>query len=385
MKITKGHIIKSVSVLSATLMLGASAAHAQFPGTNGRFITTSIGGYISGTAIGTGVYTWKNDGTNPHQFTFPFVNTGLDTSASFSPDGTKIAYIGEYVSGNGNVDVLVKNADESGSVVRVTSNAANDVHPRWSPDGTKIVFTRENAGDSQVVVANSDGSGSEVAITNNGGGDGKHGVFTPDGTQIVFLRGIGSSIDIADSTGTESNASTIINPADVVNNLDVSPDGATVVYDQQETASSASIRTVAIGGGSPTVIVAASNNKNNVYPSYSPDGTKISYISQSSSSSQSADEQLVVYTIAGSTSTNVISFTNADGGSIYTATWGTNNGNYTTNVGGDAFNTGLPDTGTKSKNPFNNVLPAILAAGAVLLLGAFGFVWYKREFGRKNR
>ena len=368
--------------------MGASSVSAQTTGTNGRLIFTNIGGtYNGGTTVGTGMFTIKSDGSGPHQFSMPFVNTGGDTSASYSPDGTKVAYIGEYVEGSGNIDILQRSADGTGTVTRVTSSSSGfDEHPRWSPNGTKIVFTRNISGDREVLTANSDGSGSEAAITTNGAGGGEDPTYTPDGASIVFVRGTGAIVSL-DSTGTEQNAAAITTGSATRHNPDVSPDGNTVVYALSDSSSTESIRTVAIGGGSDaTLVTAASDNMYKDYPSYSPDGTKIAFIRSNSTSSPDAIDDIRVYTIAGGATTSIFTFDGGSGnGNLYSLTWGTNNATLTNNLGGDAFNTGLPDTGTKSAKDFNTWLPAILAGGAALLLATFGAIWYKREFGHKRR
>ena len=40
---------------------------------------------------------------------------------------------------DGNAEIYSINADGSG-LIRLTTNAYNDDHPRWSPNGTKILF-----------------------------------------------------------------------------------------------------------------------------------------------------------------------------------------------------------------------------------------------------
>ena len=72
---------------------------------------------------------------------------------SWSPDSTKILFTG-YVSGENDTDIYVMDSD-GGNVVNIT-NTPNDgeAYPRFSPNGTKIVFESETG----VVVMDADGS-----------------------------------------------------------------------------------------------------------------------------------------------------------------------------------------------------------------------------------
>ena len=62
---------------------------------------------------------------------------GIETSPVFSPDGTQIAFTGEY---DGNVDVFVVPA-EGGVPKRLTWHPAPDQALAWTPDGKRILFT----------------------------------------------------------------------------------------------------------------------------------------------------------------------------------------------------------------------------------------------------
>src|ERR1700682_1829440 len=68
---------------------------------------------------------------------------GLESAPIFSPDGTTIAFTGEY---DGNTDVFTVPA-AGGIPHRVTYHPAPDVAVGWTPDGRGIVFrsTRESA------------------------------------------------------------------------------------------------------------------------------------------------------------------------------------------------------------------------------------------------
>ena len=112
---------------------------------------------------------------------------------AWSPDGSKIAF--SRFNGLGG-QVYVTNADGSGTPQNLSNDSSNDDDdPNWSPDGTKIVFARvppKNFGDSQIWVMNSDGTGPHAVTTpaSPPGETGSHydnqPAWSPDGTQITF-------------------------------------------------------------------------------------------------------------------------------------------------------------------------------------------------------
>lgn len=393
MKKANGLLIKSASAVSAVLLL-AGTASAQFPGTNGRIIFQSIGGYYNGVDIGTGVFTIKPDGTGMHQFSFPFLNGGSN-SQSYSPDGTKIAYEAESSPGSGISNIYVKNADDTGTPIHVSTGTIYDRHPRWSPDGSKIVFVRNLASGTEIFVANADGSGGEVRRTTHGvTGSGDFPTFTPDGTKIVFAGG-GAAISRVDATGAaDANVTAILNSgsASVFDGLDISPDGNTVVFSNTDSSTTGSIRTVPYAGGSVTTLVDNSDGTYKFYPSYSPDGTKIAFIRSHSSSSLGYMDRIQTYTVSGGALADMYvsgpGGSSQSGGFLYSLFWGTNNSTLSNNIGQDSFNdtndTGLPNTAsTFFKNP-SNWIPTLLAGVSILGLAIYSRKWFKREFANKK-
>ncbi|MFP4281528.1 MAG: biopolymer transporter Tol [Opitutales bacterium] len=87
---------------------------------------------------------------------------GLNTGASFSPDGSRVALI---LSGSGNAEVFTANA-QGGQFQRLTRTAALEADPHWSPDGRRIVYTSDELGRPQIFVMNADGSGRRRLPTN---------------------------------------------------------------------------------------------------------------------------------------------------------------------------------------------------------------------------
>src|SRR5947199_68970 len=85
-----------------------------------------------------------------------------DSWPAWNPDGTKIAFqSNRNLTPGGNasqLDIYVINADGTGET-RLTTDTTNEAQPAWSPDGTKIAFHSDRAGDFAIFVMNADGSG----------------------------------------------------------------------------------------------------------------------------------------------------------------------------------------------------------------------------------
>jgi len=67
---------------------------------------------------------------------------GTESFPHFSPDGTKIAFSAQY---DGNTDVYVVNAD-GGEPKRLTFHPSEDIVQGWTPDGKQILFRSGRAG-----------------------------------------------------------------------------------------------------------------------------------------------------------------------------------------------------------------------------------------------
>ena len=79
---------------------------------------------------------------------------GEEFDGALSPDGRYLTFVWD---GDGsNFDIYVR-ALPSGDPIRLTTNAAHDLHPAWSPDGRDIAFLRVSSSGSQVVIIPSTG------------------------------------------------------------------------------------------------------------------------------------------------------------------------------------------------------------------------------------
>jgi len=106
---------------------------------------------------------------------------GIETSPAFSPDGTTIAFTGEY---DGNTDVFTIPVT-GGVPFRVTYHPATDAVVGWSPDGKEILFRSDRQATSRFT---------QLFMVPAQGGIAKvlplpmayQGQYSPDGRQIAY-------------------------------------------------------------------------------------------------------------------------------------------------------------------------------------------------------
>lgn len=120
------------------------------------------------------------------------------SEATFSPDGSQIAYIdGMHDHSN---TLRVMNADGTGSHVLLEDTGVMRTqafleHLVWSPDGTHLAFDFEYA--QKIYVVGADGSGL-LAIA-----DGVNPAWSPDGSRISYAQPLSTGgLVIADADGT---------------------------------------------------------------------------------------------------------------------------------------------------------------------------------------
>ena len=91
----------------------------------------------------------KVDRTQQGGLVTPNINGGtkLSSPASGSVGGPKIVF--GSVRNGGNHDIFVMDQD-GGNQVRLTNNPAYDDQPKWSPDGSKIVFMSDRDGNFEI-------------------------------------------------------------------------------------------------------------------------------------------------------------------------------------------------------------------------------------------
>lgn len=101
---------------------------------------------------------------------------GLQCEPTWSPDGNYLAFSSDQA---GNFDIWVRPAGE-GDAVQVTKSSAHDWQPDWSPTDGAIVFRSERDGGGLYVMPALGGSERRIADF------GYYPRWSPDGSQILF-------------------------------------------------------------------------------------------------------------------------------------------------------------------------------------------------------
>lgn len=115
-----------------------------------------------------------------------------DFSPAWSPDGRRIAFAREVA---GNRDIYVMAADGS-AVQRLTEDPGTDDEPTWSPDGDRIAFASDRDGDFDLYTVEL-GTRHVAQLTNTPGADRQPDWRpTPARTRIPLSRRISRSPDI---------------------------------------------------------------------------------------------------------------------------------------------------------------------------------------------
>jgi dipeptidyl aminopeptidase/acylaminoacyl peptidase len=108
-----------------------------------------------------------------------------------SPDGRQVAYVVTTVDLGANKTssaIWLAATDGKGEPRALTTSGKKDRHPRWSPDGKRLLFESNRGGDFQLWYL--DLSGGEAKQLTSISTEANNALWSPDGKQIAFVSAV---------------------------------------------------------------------------------------------------------------------------------------------------------------------------------------------------
>ena len=279
-RIAGGMVVATV-IAAGLATVAAPRADATFPGANGKL---AFDAFVDNTSR-YDIFVMNLDGSGRVPITS---TTDDDKGAAWSPDGTKIAFTRQLITNSvfGEMDVWVMDADGS-NPVNLTNSPGRDFDPAWSPDGTKITFASWRNDPSpggcspcnaDIFVMDADGT-DQVALTTTPSSI----EMAPDwfGTKIVYesrpLAGGAADLIVANADGSGSPTNLTNSTADDKQPA-WWPDGSKIAFSTKPTGAGTSydVATIPAAGGSVTPLFTTPDSWD-LNPSPLPDGTGVAF------------------------------------------------------------------------------------------------------------
>ena len=308
----------ALGAIVCTAALVSSAMGSAFPGANGKLVYAvhkgSKPGYLA---------TAKPNGSGATRITKPGAKQQGDMQPRYSADGTKIVFTRNPASlGYNKLQVWVANANGTAAHrVKVAGLPKGDFPsaPTFTPNGKAIVFEADNinapAGIWKVAV----GGGKASRLTS---GNDYQPAVSPDGKKVAFMRALTLVIARIDGSHPQvlytepSGTSSMDEP-------DFSPNGKTIAFMAFKSSTDVwDIWTVpADGSGSGTATnLTNGTTVSSLDPAYSPDGTKLAFTSADNTIYGPSTTSIDVMPASGGAATAVV--TPASGEFVYEPDWG---------------------------------------------------------------
>lgn len=191
--------------------------------------------------------------------------------------------VGQYVAYDSNRDgdyeIYTTLAGNPTMATKLTNNTSVDQHPRWSPDGAKIVFDSTRDGNLEIYTMNADGTG-QTRITNNATFD-ELPSWSPDGTKIVFDSGRDDPHgEIYTMNANATSVTRLTNDPNYDFGSSWSPDGTKIAWQSSRNAGQYDVYSMNPDGTGQTNLT-NNTSAQDIQPNWAPDGTKIAFASNS--------------------------------------------------------------------------------------------------------
>lgn len=190
---------------------------------------------------------------------------------SWSPDGRQI--LAHFRSERGNYEIYTMN-QTGRERIPLTQTYATNVHPRFSPDGSKIVFISDRDHQPEIYVMNADGS-EQTRLTNSVYFD-LDPVWSPDGSQFAFITNRNGVFDIYLMDHDGSNQRELVRSPAIDIGPVWSPDGEKILFSSNR---SGAYNLYVIQTDGTGLTQHTSYDSHTFYGIWSPKGSRIAYLS----------------------------------------------------------------------------------------------------------
>lgn len=213
-----------------------------------------------------------NASADPLRLTSAIAN---DWHPDYAPDGSRIAFASNR---DGATEIYTMRAADGSDVRRLTFNTTEDDCPQWSPDGTRIAFQSRRDGQMEIYLMNADGS-NQINLSNQPGEDTRP-AWSPDSTRLVYGS---NTIDKPENfeiytmrAADGSDKTRLTDHPNFDNDAVWSPDGKQIVFASNRDGKSYEIYSMKAADGSD-VRNLTNHPGNDVKPAWSPDGKFIAF------------------------------------------------------------------------------------------------------------
>lgn len=212
---------------------------------------------------------------------------GEEFAPAWSPDGRQVVYVRLL---DGNYDIYRVGVDGSDNQP-VAASPATEATPAWAPGGERVAFSSDFAtGNFELYTIATNGVGGWTPLTQNPGVD-LSPVWVSD-EELLYISQRGAAWGIYRLSLDESREALVFAGQGRLFTLARSPDGARLAFGMADQAGNVDIYTVAADGSDLRQLT--SHPAEDAYPSWSPDGARLTFQSKRDDTGEENAGQLYV-------------------------------------------------------------------------------------------